>query len=167
MSWYRHPYYQCIPIALTVLISWRQRVRTSSIRCVIFTPALPPCKLQRLLLGKVLFDGVMNPLDNHVLESRPLQNVGHGGRVAKGIHRPATAGSHAWTHGHMDTQYSEKKLIKSKHSKNRQGEANLGGAASTDDPQSADPAEQSSGSSPHQASPSPPSRSPVAPPSAT
>lgn len=153
-------------IVLPVL-SWRHRARTSLIQCAIFTPVLPPCKLQRLLLGKVLFDGVMNPLDNHVLESRPLQDVGHGRRVTKWIHRPAAAGSHTWTHEHTDAQKSEGKKKKSQQSKERRGETNPGGAAPTDDPQSADPAERSSESWPRQASPSPPSRSPVAPPSAT
>lgn len=53
------------------------------------TPGLPPHELQAAAGGEVLLYGVVDPLDEHAGQVGPLQQVGHGGTVAKGVHSPA------------------------------------------------------------------------------
>lgn len=52
-----------------------------------------------MLLSKVLLDGIVHALDDHVLKPRPLQQVGHRWGVAERIHRPTGTGLHTWTEG--------------------------------------------------------------------
>ena len=61
---------------------------------VTFIPFLVPHKLQVLRLGHVLLDFVVGSLDDHGLQASALQEVGHGGGVAKGIVGPARARDH-------------------------------------------------------------------------
>ena len=51
---------------------------------------LPPHELQLRVLGQVFLDGVVNPLDQHAVKVGPLQQVCHGGRVAKRVDGPTT-----------------------------------------------------------------------------
>ncbi len=62
---------------------------------VVLTPVLPPPELEGLLLGEVLLDGVVDPLHQHVLEARCLQDVRHGGRVAERVDGPGRARLHS------------------------------------------------------------------------
>lgn len=52
-----------------------------------------------MLLSKVLLDGIVDALDDHVLKSSPLQQVGHRWGVAERIHSPTDTGLHTWTEG--------------------------------------------------------------------
>lgn len=52
-------------------------------------PLLYPAELQALAAGKVLLDMVVTSLDDHELQTRVMQEVGHSGGVAKRINGPA------------------------------------------------------------------------------
>lgn len=133
---------------------------------IIPTPALSPLKLERLLLGEVLLDGVVNALDDHVAKSRPLQQVGHRGGVAKRIHRPTAARLHTWTkRSSLQRQCVKRRRYQREDMKRRGGDMNPGVAGSTGVPRSADPTERSSESLLRRPSPSRPSPAPAAPPS--
>lgn len=54
-----------------------------------FTPGLSPHELKAACGGKVLLDGVMDPLDQHAAYVGPFQQVRHGGAVPEWINSPA------------------------------------------------------------------------------
>ena len=64
--------------------------------CHSLTPALPPVKLQLLPFGQVSLDRIVDTLDDHVLDARASQQVGHGRGVAKWIHWPTGVGLNTW-----------------------------------------------------------------------
>lgn len=64
------------------------------------TPGLPPHELQAAAGGEVLLDGVVDPLDEHAGQVGPFQQVGHGGTVAKGVHRPTRLWGHTYSRAH-------------------------------------------------------------------
>ena len=64
--------------------------------CHSLTPALPPIKLQLLPFGQVSLDRIVDTLDDHVLDARASQQVGHGRGVAKWIHWPTGVGLNTW-----------------------------------------------------------------------
>lgn len=63
------------------------------------TPALPPHEFQTPGGRKVLFDGVVDPLDEHAGQVGPLEHIGHGGAVTKGVDCPGTARSYTCDRG--------------------------------------------------------------------
>lgn len=63
------------------------------------TPGLPPHELQAAGRRKVLFDGVVDPLNEHAGQVGPLEHIGHGGAVTKRVDRPGTARGYAWNRG--------------------------------------------------------------------
>jgi hypothetical protein len=54
---------------------------------------LSPNKLQLLLLGQVLLHGIVNPLNGHVREICPIQNVGHCGAEPEWVDGPVIPGN--------------------------------------------------------------------------
>lgn len=72
------------------------------------TPGLPPHELQAAGGGEVLLDGVVHSLDQHAGQVGSLQQVGHGGAVAEGVHGPAGARGRAY--GRNFTALSESRL---------------------------------------------------------
>ena len=56
------------------------------------TPLLLPHKLQLLVPCQLLLDGIVHPLDQHVLQAHGLQQVGHCGGVAEGVNGPPGPG---------------------------------------------------------------------------
>lgn len=60
------------------------------------TPGLPPHKLQAAGGGKVFFDGVVDPLDEHAGQVGPLQQIGHSSTVTKRVYCPPTARSYTY-----------------------------------------------------------------------
>ena len=55
------------------------------------TPMLSPHKLQTFLLGQMLLNGVVGPLDEHAVQSDALEDVGHRRTHAKRINGPSVA----------------------------------------------------------------------------
>ena len=50
-------------------------------------------------MRQMLFDGVMNSLDDEILEAEFDENFGLDGRVAESVDRPTVTRHHAWFHG--------------------------------------------------------------------
>lgn len=55
------------------------------------TPGLSPAKLKVSVGREVLLDGVVGPLDEHILEARALQDVSHRRAQSKRVNRPTIA----------------------------------------------------------------------------
>ena len=55
----------------------------------IVVPMLPPLELEVRRFGQVLFDRVVSPLDQHVVETNPLQEVSHSRRHTERVNGPA------------------------------------------------------------------------------
>lgn len=73
----------------------KQNHRTLIVMLAPLTPGLPPHELQAAGGCKVLFDGVVDPLDEHAGQVGPLEHIGHGGAVTKRVDRPGTARGYA------------------------------------------------------------------------
>lgn len=79
---------------LILQVNWRQAHESDDISgSGPLTPGLPPHKLQAVGGGKVFFNGVVDPLDEHAGQVGPLQQVGHSSTVTKRVYRPPTARS--------------------------------------------------------------------------
>lgn len=68
----------------------------SSAKISALTPGLPPHELQVARGGKVFFDGVVDPLDEHAGHVGPLEQIGHGGTVAERVYGPPAARSDSY-----------------------------------------------------------------------
>lgn len=115
-----------------------------------------------MLLSKVLLDGIVDALDDHVLKPRPLQQVGHRWGVPEWVHSPANTRLHTWTEGGVTYGGT----LAASQPERKPGNTNPGVSAATGVPPSADPTSQSSESWLHRSSPTRPSPSPAAPSSA-
>ena len=62
------------------------------------TPVLAPAELEVAFLSEGLFDGVVDALDDHVLEAGALQQVRHRRRHAERVDGPAVLRCHAHLH---------------------------------------------------------------------
>ena len=51
---------------------------------------------------QMLFDGVMNSLNNEVLEAELDEDFGLDARVAESVDRPTVTRNHAWFHGRTE-----------------------------------------------------------------
>lgn len=54
----------------------------------------------------MFFNGVVDPLDEHAGQVGPLQQIGHGGAVTKGVYCPSTARSYTYD-SRQDTSISD------------------------------------------------------------
>lgn len=68
----------------------KQNHRTLRVTVAPLTPGLPPHELQAAGGCKVLFDRVVDPLDEHAGQVGPLEHIGHGGTVTKRVNCPGT-----------------------------------------------------------------------------
>lgn len=72
-------------------MKFKQNRRTPRVMLAPLTPGLPPHELQAAGGCKVLFDGVVDPLDEHAGQVGHLEQKRQGGAVTKRVDRPGTA----------------------------------------------------------------------------
>lgn len=78
-----------------LIIKIKGNSKTLVVMLALLTPGLPPHELQAAGRCKVLFNGVVDPLNEHAGQVGPLEHIGHGGAVTKRVDRPGTARSYA------------------------------------------------------------------------
>lgn len=82
-----------------LIIKIKENHKTLVVMLAPLTPGLPPHELQAAGGCKVLFDGVVDPLNEHAGQVGPLEHIGHGGAVTKRVDRPGTARSYTCDRG--------------------------------------------------------------------